>query len=83
VVGPWFPGPAGPNQGRGQALYSSLTFGAGVAVGSLVSGYLWSALGAVPTWYAAAALAASGVMLASRSLPQGLLAVSLPSRRSI
>ncbi|MDN5849802.1 MAG: MFS transporter [Nitrococcus sp.] len=73
----------GPNQGRGQALYSSLTFGAGVAVGSLVSGYLWSALGAAATWYGAAALAATGAVVASRSLPHGLLAVSLPSQRSV
>lgn len=28
-------------QGRGQALYSSLSFGAGGALGSLASGYLW------------------------------------------
>ena len=29
-------------EGRGQALYSSLGFGAGSAVGSLMSGYLWA-----------------------------------------
>lgn len=73
----------GRNQGRGQALYSSLTFGAGVASGSLVSGYLWSVLGETSTWYVAAALAATGAVLASRSLPQGLLAVSLPGQRSV
>lgn len=73
----------GRNQGRGQALYSSLTFGAGVASGSLISGYLWSALGEAPTWYIAAALAAAGAVLASRSLPQSTLAVSLPSQRSV
>lgn len=32
----------GVHQGRGQALYSSLSFGAGGAAGSLVSGYLWN-----------------------------------------
>lgn len=31
----------GSHQGRGQALYASVSFGAGVAVGSLVSGLLW------------------------------------------
>ena len=31
----------GAHQGRGQALYSSVSFGAGGAIGSLVSGYLW------------------------------------------
>lgn len=73
----------GPNQGRGQALYSSLTFGAGVASGSLASGYLWSTLGEAATWYAAAAVAATGAVLACRSLPQGLWAVSLPNERSV
>jgi len=31
----------GKNQGRGQALYSSVSFGVGGAMGSLLSGYLW------------------------------------------
>ncbi len=35
----------GKFQVRGQALYSSLTFGVGGAVGTLASGYLWTALG--------------------------------------
>lgn len=35
----------GRHQGRGQALYSSLSFGAGGAVGSLSSGFLWNSLG--------------------------------------
>ena len=38
----------GRHQGRGQALYSSVSFGAGGAVGSLASGYIWSGLG--PAW---------------------------------
>jgi len=36
----------GSHQGRGQALYSSVSFGAGVAVGSLISGLVWDQLGA-------------------------------------
>ena len=36
----------GSHQGRGQALYSSVSFGAGVAVGSLISGMLWDKWGA-------------------------------------
>lgn len=36
----------GSHQGRGQALYSSVSFGAGVAVGSLISGLLWDQWGA-------------------------------------
>jgi PPP family 3-phenylpropionic acid transporter len=35
-------------QGRGQALYSSMSFGLGGASGSLASGYLWEGLG--PFW---------------------------------
>jgi PPP family 3-phenylpropionic acid transporter len=34
----------GAHQGRGQALYSSISFGAGGAIGSLVSGYLWTGI---------------------------------------
>jgi PPP family 3-phenylpropionic acid transporter len=38
----------GQHQGRGQALYSSLSFGAGGAIGSLYSGFIWEGLG--PVW---------------------------------
>ena len=36
----------GSHQGRGQALYSSVSYGAGVAVGSLISGAAWDQYGA-------------------------------------
>ena len=35
----------GRHQGKGQALYSSLSFGAGGAIGSLYSGFAWDYLG--------------------------------------
>lgn len=35
----------GRHQGRGQALYSSLSFGVGGAIGSFYSGYIWDTLG--------------------------------------
>ncbi|MBK1673806.1 MFS transporter [Ectothiorhodospira shaposhnikovii] len=38
----------GRQQGRGQALYSSLSFGMGGAIGALISGYVWDGLG--PAW---------------------------------
>lgn len=38
----------GRHRGRGQALYSSMGLGAGGAIGSLYSGYLWVSLG--PSW---------------------------------
>ncbi|HHJ14749.1 MAG TPA: MFS transporter [Gammaproteobacteria bacterium] len=47
----------GRHQGRGQALYSSLSFGAGGAVGSLLAGYAWEAVGA-QVMYAGAAVTA-------------------------
>ena len=51
-------------QGRGQALYSSLSFGVGGALGSLASGYVWEGQGGPATYLLAAALAAFGVAAA-------------------
>ena len=48
----------GKNQGRGQALYSSISFGAGGAIGSLYSGYIWSSAGSTVTFYVAAGISA-------------------------
>ncbi len=58
----------GRHQGRGQALYSSLSFGAGGAVGSLMSGYLWSGISATATFQAAALISALAFLLAWRGL---------------
>ncbi len=58
----------GRHQGRGQALYSSLSFGAGGAVGSLMSGYLWSGAGASATYIAAAILSGLAFFLAWRGI---------------
>ena len=44
----------GRNQGRGQALYSSVSFGAGGAAGSLLSGYWWESPGPLATFMLAA-----------------------------
>lgn len=44
----------GKTQGRGQALYSSVSFGAGGALGSLISGYLWLTPGPMWTYFLAA-----------------------------
>ena len=40
----------GKNQARGQALYSSIGFGAGGVLGSLTSGYLWESPGPTLTF---------------------------------
>lgn len=62
----------GSHQGRGQALYSSLSFGAGGAAGSLVSGYLWSGLGPQAMYLVAAAIslcAVAVVLFGVRDIP--------------
>jgi PPP family 3-phenylpropionic acid transporter len=62
----------GTHQGRGQALYSSLSFGAGGAAGSLVSGYLWSGLGPQSMYLVAAAIslcAVAVVLFGVRDIP--------------
>lgn len=46
----------GKNQGKGQALYSSISFGLGGAVGSLYGGYLWDSLGSTITFSISAVL---------------------------
>ncbi|MGB5258930.1 MAG: MFS transporter [Gammaproteobacteria bacterium] len=46
----------GAHQGRGQALYSSISFGAGGAAGSLVSGYLWTGIDPQAMYLMAAAI---------------------------
>ncbi|HKK14828.1 MAG TPA: MFS transporter [Gammaproteobacteria bacterium] len=58
----------GPHQGRGQALYSSVSFGAGGAVGSMASGYLWSSAGPTWTYLAAAMTSALAWVVAYRGL---------------
>ncbi len=44
----------GRHQGKGQALYSSLSFGAGGAAGSFLSGYAWQSMGGNVTFMVAA-----------------------------
>lgn len=51
-------------QGRGQALYSSLSFGAGGAVGALASGYLWELLPSYGIFAAAAVVALAALVVA-------------------
>ncbi len=55
---------SGRLQGRGQALYSSLSFGAGGALGSLSSGYLWEVTTPEVVFMLAAAAAALGWIIA-------------------
>ncbi|WP_328988076.1 MFS transporter [Thiorhodovibrio winogradskyi] len=57
LVHHYFPGSV---QGRGQALYNSLSFGAGGGAGSLLGGQLWGPLGAGPTFALGSAAALIG-----------------------
>ncbi len=53
----------GRNQGKGQALYSSVSFGVGGALGSLYGGYLWEIAGAQVTFSIAALLSFSAFVI--------------------
>ncbi len=54
----------GRNQGMGQALYSSISFGVGGALGSLYAGYLWESSGAEVTYEIAAFVSFIAFLLA-------------------
>jgi PPP family 3-phenylpropionic acid transporter len=53
----------GRHQAKGQALYTSLTFGAGGTFGALMSGYAWDFLGASLTFSMASLFALFGLLL--------------------
>lgn len=55
-------------QGRGQALYSAISFGAGGALGAFLSGLLWDLWGAEKVFIAAAAVALLAFFVALRGL---------------
>ncbi|KAB2921936.1 MAG: MFS transporter [Dechloromonas sp.] len=60
AVNAWFPRHA---QGRGQALYSSLSFGAGGLLGALISGWSWDAWGAGWTFSVGSLFGLTGLLL--------------------
>ena len=60
AVNRWFPGRC---QARGQALYSSLSFGAGGLLGGLFSGWSWDALGAGITYTVSSICCLVGLVL--------------------
>ena len=53
----------GEHQGRGQALYSSVSFGAGLAFGTLISGYLWESLGSMEIFLFSALMSACAMVI--------------------
>ncbi|MEW5864958.1 MAG: MFS transporter [Pseudomonadota bacterium] len=58
----------GALEARGQALYSSLAYGAGGAAGALLAGWTWEALGPAPSFAASALFAAAGAGLVARKV---------------
>lgn len=67
AVNQWFPS---HHQTRGQALYSSLSFGAGGLLGSLLSGYVWEHTGSRWTYTASAFFALIGAWLVTTWLKE-------------
>lgn len=71
AVNRWF---AGRHQARGQALYGSISFGAGGMLGGLLSGWSWEALGAELTYTVSAAFALVGMAILWRGWRRTALA---------
>jgi MFS transporter, PPP family, 3-phenylpropionic acid transporter len=58
----------GRNQARGQAIYTSLSFGLGGTIGGLFAGYAWERFGPVYTFGGAALCAFAGMVILWRGL---------------
>ena len=63
----------GKHQAKGQALFNSISFGAGGTLGSLYSGYTWDILGPEITFTLAAACAGAAFLLTLRALKPGAI----------
>lgn len=63
----------GRHQGRGQALYASLSFGAGGALGIFSSGILWQQWGAPFAYTMASAAALLGAWIVWRYIPNSII----------
>ncbi len=63
AISRWFPG---NTRARGQALYSSLSFGAGGAVGGLVSGWAWETFGGEVAFASGSLFAILGLLVMYR-----------------
>lgn len=65
VLHAWFPG---QQQARAQALYGSVSFGAGGMLGGLISGQAWEPLGGAWTFSLGSAFAMAGLVLVLRGV---------------
>ena len=61
---------SGEMRSRGQALYSSLGYGAGGAIGTLAAGYAWEILGGAVTFSLSAVAALIALVVVRNSLPR-------------
>ncbi len=68
LINRYFPGRL---QGRGQALYSSASFGLGGALGALASGYIWSGVSPAASFFLGAIFAACGWGVAYAGIETG------------
>ena len=69
AVNLWFPGRL---QSRGQALYGSLSFGAGGMLGGLLSGFAWETIGPAWTFTCGSGFALGGLLWLLRGWRAGL-----------
>jgi PPP family 3-phenylpropionic acid transporter len=60
TISRWF---GGQHQAQGQALYGSISFGAGGIIGSMASGLMWDSLGAGWTFTASSGFAVMGFLV--------------------
>ena len=60
----------GQMHGRGQAIYSALSYGAGGSIGSLMGGWLWDGVSPQSTFLVAALMALLGFWVGWRRLPR-------------
>jgi PPP family 3-phenylpropionic acid transporter len=65
VLSRWFPG---GQQARAQAIYGSISYGAGGMLGNLASGTAWDWVGAGLTYTLGSVFAAIGLLLMMRSM---------------
>ena len=65
AVSRWFPG---QTRTRGQALFSSLTYGGGGLIGGLVGGWTWDHLGGELTFVLSSIYAVVGLVLVARGI---------------
>lgn len=56
-------------QSRGQALYSSIGYGAGGAIGTIAAGYAWESLGGAMTFTLSALVAMIALLIVGKGLP--------------